>query len=61
MGMTEQALDSMIHGDSQVPLDLEELVRKYRAYAAVRGECISFPQGMDRKMNELYDMMLECA
>ncbi len=51
----------MIDGTAEVPLDLEEFVRKYRAYAVVRGECVSFPRAMDRKMDELYDMMLECA
>ncbi len=61
MGMQETVLVKMIEGTAEVPLDLQEFVRKYRAYAVVRGECVSFPRAMDRKMDELYDMMLECA
>ena len=59
--MSENTLVSMIDGTAVVPVDLREMVAEYRKYAKVRQEYATFPRALDEKMNNLYDVMLECA
>lgn len=59
--MSETTLVGMIDGTVGVPEDLSEMVAEYRKYAKVRREYATFPRAVDDKMNDLYDVMLECA
>jgi hypothetical protein len=54
----EEVLVLIIDGQCDVPPEMVEDVAWYRAYAAERGECVSYPRWKDAAANAVFDRML---
>ena len=57
----EQVVVAYIAGIAPVPDDLKVLVQRYREYAIVRGECVSYPVQEDERANRIYDALCVLA
>jgi len=57
----ESLVAEYVLGLAEVPKDLAFLVEKYREYAAVRADCVSFPKSEDEKFNMVFDAMVVLA
>lgn len=57
----ETLVVSYIDGTVQVPADLAVLVQRYREYAAVRVDCVSFPKSEDERANKIFDALVVLA
>ena len=54
----ESQVVSYIDGTVEVPRDLALLVRRYREYASVRGNCVGFPEREDERANRIFDALV---
>lgn len=54
----EVAVVEAVRGERECPPEIKVYVDRYRRYAEVRGECVSYPRHEDVKMDQIFDLMI---